>query len=312
MDENEQEIKQQEPEEKIQEKFTNYDTLVLSGGAIKALILLGTIQCAMDNLLLKDVVNYVGSSAGSMINYLLAIGYTPTEIIVYICTHRILERMQSFNLVAMINNEGAVSYAPMQETLENLTLEKVGKYLTMKELYETYGKKLICATYNKTRQMMEYIGPDNYPDLPCLIALRMSANIPMLFGKFRYMGFEFVDAGIADNFPILAGEEIGEKILGLALVPEVSDEPDEPDKGFLEELFSLMYVPINQSTDFRISLITQKSTVKRITHSGKLKFFDFNIRSSVKLDMFSDGYQQLKTHLSGKQLEKTKNVFLFS
>jgi len=287
-------------------KLPNYDTLVLSGGATKGIILLGAIQCAMDNLLLKDIVNYVGASVGSMISYLLAIGYTPVEIMVYICTHRILERIATFNLVAMINSEGAISYSLIQETLEKMTLDKVGKFLTMKELRDMYGKTLICATYNNTREIMEYIGPDNYPDLPCLIAIRMSSNIPQLFGDFNYMRFEYVDGGISDNFPVVAAEEIGKKILGIVLLPDTKHKSEEKNKGFLEKLFSLMYVPINQSTSFRISLTTKKTTIVRIP-SGSLKFFNFNIKSSTKLDMFSEGYQEFRKDIPAN-LEATEAV----
>lgn len=273
-----------------------YDTLVLSGGSHKGMILLGAIQSAVDTYILENITTYVGTSAGSMISYLLAIGYTPIEIMVYICTHRILERMHSFNLIAMINGEGAISYTPIQETLEKMTLDKIGRFLTMKELKEKYNKTLVCATYNKTRQIMEYISPENYPDLPCLIAVRMSSNIPMLFGRFRYMGFEYVDGGISDNFPIVEAEKFGKKILGITLQPKLEDDATDESETFLEHLFVLLYVPINQSTVFRISLASEKSKIIQIP-SGKLSFLNFNIRSSTKLDMFSEGYQAFKNNI---------------
>ena len=286
-----------------EEKRKTYDTLVLSGGATKGMILLGAVQCAFDNHLLKDVVNYVGTSAGAMTCYLLAIGYTPIEIMVYICTNRLLERMQYFNLVAMINGEGATSYTPIQETVEKMTLDKVGKYLTMKELRDTYKKNLVCATYNRTRKVMEYVSADNYPDLPCLIAIRMSSSIPLLFDKFRYMGSEYVDGGMADNLPIKEGERIGNKVLAITLKPDSNSDSEEKDEGVLQYIFSLLYVPIQQSTVYRIQLADEKTTVIQVP-SGELKFFNFNIKSSAKLDMFSEGYQSLKKCLTKTVPEK--------
>lgn len=273
-----------------EEKENKYDTLVLSGGAHRGMILVGAMQYLMDNKCLENINTYIGTSAGSMICYLLAIGYTPIEIMVYICTHRILERLLSFNLVAMIQGEGAISYTPIQETLEKMTLDKIGKFLTMKELKDTYNKTLICATYNNTRQTMEYIGPENYADLPCLIAIRMSSNISVLFGKFKYLGFEYVDGGISDNFPIVEGEKMGENILGVTLIPSKKQYNDEKEKNFLEYLLDLMQVPIAQSTVFRISLATEKSKIIQIPakHTG---LSGFSISSSSKLDMFSQGYQ---------------------
>lgn len=290
-------LKSMDDNKQPERKLHGYDTLVISGGAIKGLLLLGSIQCAMDNLLLKDVVNFVGTSAGSMISYLLAIGYTPVEIIVYICTHQLLERMASFNLVAMLNGEGAVSYQPIQEALEKMSIDKIGYFPTLRELREKYNKNLVCATYNKTRHKMEYLSADNYPDLPCLVAVRMSSNVPMLFERFKYMGFEYVDGGVGDNFPIMEAEKIGQRVLGVVLIPNLKEDIDtDGEQGFLQDTLKLLYVPISQAVIYRISLITEKSTCVQID-SDKIKVFDFNLKSSQKLNMFSTGYQQFKKYL---------------
>jgi predicted acylesterase/phospholipase RssA len=112
----------------------DYDTLVLSGGGIKGFCLLGGVQAAFDLGLLKNIDTYVGTSVGAMIGYLLAIGYTPIEIIVSLYTNRWLEKMQYFNLVAMINGNGATSFTNLNEALEKLTLAKIGRLLTLGKL----------------------------------------------------------------------------------------------------------------------------------------------------------------------------------
>ena len=76
--------------------ISKHDTLVLPGGGIKGLTILGALQYCCDNFMLTDIVNYVGTSSGSMICYLLAIGYTPTDIITNICCNQIMEKMQKF------------------------------------------------------------------------------------------------------------------------------------------------------------------------------------------------------------------------
>ena len=269
----------------------SYDTLVLSGGSTKGMIILGALQSAFDKGLTDKLKTYVGTSIGSIISYLLIIGYSPIEIMVYVCTHRLLERIPFFNLTALINGMGAISYTPLQEILEKMTLEKIGKFVTLKDLETMFGKTLVCVTYNRTRQMTEYISLENYPDLPCLTAVRMSSNVPLLFDKFRYMGFEYVDGGLTDNFGITKGEELGEKVLGIVLSPVLGDsEKEEKDENLLQYVFSLLYVPIHQSTISRIKASTLKSTIIDIPR-GKNKMFDFNIKSSEKLDMFSSGYQ---------------------
>ena len=65
--------------------------------------MLGALGYEDDNYLLKKVTKYVGTSSGAMCNYLLAIGYSPIEIMVYLCTKQMLEKMKNFNIVAMMN-----------------------------------------------------------------------------------------------------------------------------------------------------------------------------------------------------------------
>ena len=302
----EDEKKDKKDKKEKETKINPYDTLVISGGAVKGLILLGSLQYAADNSLLDNIENYIGTSAGSIISYLLVIGYTPIEIMVYICTHRLLERLHSMDLVAMLNGNGALSYMIIQESLEKMTLNKVNKFLTLKEVKEKFGKTLICTTYNKTRDTVEYIGPDNYPDLPCLIALRMSANVPLLFEKFKYLDHEYIDGGIVDNFPIMKGEEIGEKVLGFFLeYNKTTQESKDKKEGFLQYLYGLIRVPMEQAVKYKISLSTKKSTCIGVS-STSYDFFNFDIKPSAKLDMFSAGYQCAKKYFEKEESKGEK------
>ena len=78
----------------LNKKPIKYDTLVLSGASSKGLLTLGGLQYMYDNFLINNVNTYVGTSSGSIIAYFLVIGYTPIEIMMYICTHQLMEKMQ--------------------------------------------------------------------------------------------------------------------------------------------------------------------------------------------------------------------------
>ena len=186
----------EENKEKIEEKSGDFDTIVLSGGSVRSLIILGGLQYLEDNYILKKIDKYVGTSAGAMSCYLLAIGYTPIEIIIFICTNQILERMKEINIMGMVNGGGATSFSYIHELLEKMTIDKIGHLITLKELYTKYGKKLSCITHNITFDKMEILNDETYPDMPCLIALRMSSNLPFIFERFKYLGSYYVDGGI--------------------------------------------------------------------------------------------------------------------
>ena len=77
-------INQPEKEITLSEKRSgDYDTIVLSGGSIHGIIVLGCIQYMIDNNILNKINIYIGTSIGSIIAYLLAIGCTPIDIIVF-------------------------------------------------------------------------------------------------------------------------------------------------------------------------------------------------------------------------------------
>jgi predicted patatin/cPLA2 family phospholipase len=270
-----------------------YDTLVLSGASSKGIVTLGAIQYACDNFLLKNLQTYIGTSSGAIICYLLAIGYTPIEMMVYICTNQLMEKMQHFNIVAMIQGRGATSFNAIQEQLEKMSIAKIGYLPTLNDLKEKYGKTLTCVTHNLTEDCTEYLSWETHPHLPCITALRMSSNLPLFFENYKYGHSLYVDGGISDNFAIDIGEKNGEKVLGIILSPELYNFDPRPDIGTLEFIYKLMFVPINQYISHKIRNVSDKCKIVTIKHN-KLKFFQFDVSSSMKLDMFSSGYEQMK------------------
>jgi predicted patatin/cPLA2 family phospholipase len=275
-------------------EIVDYDTLVLPGGGIKGFSLLGATQAAMDMGYLKNVKTYVGTSVGSMLCYLLAIGYTPTEILVSLYKNRWMEKMRYFDLVAMINGNGATSFSNLNECLEKFTINKIGRFLTLGKLRESLGKKLICVSYNMTTCVTEYIGPDNYPDLPCITAIRMSSNIPLVFDRFKYMDNFYIDGGVSDNFPILKGEEIGTHVFGLYLQIEENSLRDDPEDGLITYFIRLLQIPIIQATKYKITQATGKSLIIPIDAGNLRNAMEFDVKSKVRLDMFSRGYQSVQ------------------
>ena len=276
---------------------TKYDTLVLSGSSVSAFVTLGAIQYAYDNSLLNCINTYIGTSSGAIISFLLIIGYTPIEIVVFICKHQIMEKMNSYDFISMVKGKGTMSFDIIRHHIEKMINDKIGYIPTLDDIYKKYNKKLICVTYNITKNHVEYLSCENYPLLSCTDALQMSSNLPLLFENFKYDDSMYIDGGISDNFAIDIGEMYGEYILGIILdnfLPE--NFPDEHDINMKEFIFKLLFIPVRQYVNHKIRNISDKCKVIRLTND-KTKFFQFNISSSRKLDMFSNGYDQMKSKL---------------
>ena len=279
-------------EEKIDEDINiSYDTLVISGGALKGLVSLGAVQYAKDNFLINDIKNYVGTSSGAIICYLLIIGYTPIEIVVYISTYNLIEKMQNVDLLSLTRGNGVISFHNVHECLERMTIEKIGYLPTMLDIKNNFDKTFICATYNISDNVCEYLSHENYPKLPCLTALRMTSNLPYIFDLFKYGNNFYVDGGVSNNFPIDVGDKLGKKILGVLTSLE-NRKLDNFNMGSIDFIFRILYVPIQENILNKIAACSDKCKVVSIDY--EMNPLNFHINSKNKLDAFSAGYQLMK------------------
>ena len=64
----------------------------------------------------------------------------------------------------------------------------------------------------------------------------------------------------------------------------------------LKIIYKLIFIPISQSTEYKIEHATDKCKIIRLDYNN-LKFFNFNINAKEKLDIFSSGYEQIKNQL---------------
>ena len=271
---------------------SEFDTLVMSGGSINGIIILGSLQYLKDKNLINNIKNYIGTSIGAVLAYLLIIGYTPVEIIVYLCTHyQIFEKLKCFNLVNASRGEGAVSFSSISDELEKMTIDKVGKVMNMLDLESRFGKNFVCVTYNTTKSQAEYLSGENTPDLPCLTALRMTCNLPLVFETYKYGDSFYIDGGLVNNFPLDVGERIGNKVIGIFLSYNISE--DNPNRNLLEFIYKLLYVPIADSITNKVLRKLLTSTVIELK-TGNMNFFNFDVTSKMKLEMFSVGYEETK------------------
>ena len=260
------EIKEEEHE--INLRSSNYDTLVLGGGAMKSFLLFGAMQYAIDNYFLTEVSTFIATSGGTMISFLLIIGYTPIEIITFLCTNHVVEKIQ-----------------------------KIGYIPTFKDLKDKFNKEFICVTYNITDSKTEYISYENYPSLPCLIAIRMSSNLPLIFENFKYGNSYYIDGGVSNNFAIdIAISKGRKKILGIHNKIQNFSFTKDADFNILDYIYKVIFIPIAELNKVKLKSIPNDSSVDIISLDSDLNAFNFNLGTREKLDLFSNGYRQMKEY----------------
>lgn len=263
-----------------------YDTLVLSGGSIHGIVILGCLQYLQDNNKLQHLKYYVGTSVGSIICYLIAIGYTPSEILAKICTEKLTEKLKDFNLMFITQQKGVTTFNSIEKFLKDMTLEKFNKLFTLEEFRIFTGKCLYFSTYNITKDETEILSHETYPDMTCIQAIHMSSNLPFIFDDLEYKSNFYIDGGVENNFPIHVGEEKGEKIIGIVL-----DKPTKFNrKNTVEYIYHLISIPYKYVVSEKIR--TSKNSIIIKLKPFDILFINFDINTITKLEMFSSGYTQ--------------------
>jgi len=212
-----------------------------------------------------------------------------------------MEKIHHFNIVSMMNGNGATSFSSIYEELEKMTINKLGYLPTFEDLYIRFNKLFICVTYNVTEDRTEYLSHENSPHMPCLTALKMSCNLPLIFDKYKYGNSFYIDGGISDNFAIDIGDQKGKKVLGIMITSDTKSF-NEYESSIVEYIYKLIFIPISQSTEFKIKNISEKCKIVKLDYPN-LKFFNFKISLKDKLDIFSSGYEQMKKEFETKEKE---------
>jgi NTE family protein len=276
-----------------------YDTLVISGGSTKGLSALGTLQYCYDNNILEDIKNYMGTSSGSATAYLLSIGWVPKDIIAYLCTHDVLSiKIDSLSLVNIINsNNGGLDYSLIEKHLEAMTIDKIGSYVTFKDIKEKFGKNLVIPVYNWTKKQGEYLSYETTPDMPCLIAVRMSCALPFIFTPVKYMNSYYIDGGIFDNFPITyklkennVSNHVKSHRLGICVTKSSKKTEKTPHEvGMFKYMVDILNI-----------LIDSRSNVKHDTYQNidiididnEVNIINFSIKAKDIMELYSIGYKK--------------------
>ena len=280
-----------------------YNKLILSGGGKRGLMLLGALEYIYQEKRheISSVDNYIGTSIGSFICYLIIIGYEPTEIIAYLISNKFFQQFKNMDFVSLSSCEGGFDWDIIRKYLYDLTQKKYSSHtLTLSELYKKFNKTLTCVTYNYSKQQIEYISHLTHPDLECANALRMTSNIPFYFNKFEYQGNQYIDGCIVNNFPI---NLLSEHDHALALnVTKMYINPK--DKNISNYILNLCTIIIINNVKNNLDNCKCKN-IDIIPLEGKnFSTNNLYVNTDDVFKIFSIGYNSSKKFFENKDLKK--------
>lgn len=281
--------------------------MILSGGGTKGLCSLGALQYLQDSKRIdcSSVTRLIGTSIGAIICYFLAIGYSPIELVVYLCSHGVLESLAINNFEQIVSGDGIYDYQILRNVYEKMTLEKIDAVPTLNDVYTRFGKELIICTYNFTDRKTEHLSYQTHPDLSCLDALRMSSNLPFIFSSFMYGDKEYIDGGVIENFSFsmlssLSTEKKEKKIVGIYLDNQIVNSPSDKEYNrlspILDKIYAMLMIPTSEYEKQMIQTINHEYIDFIAVSVQNVKIYTFKLPHTDKLELFSLGYNRSKEY----------------
>uniref|UniRef100_A0A6C0H0S1 PNPLA domain-containing protein n=1 Tax=viral metagenome TaxID=1070528 RepID=A0A6C0H0S1_9ZZZZ len=273
-----------------------FDTLIVSGGGFNGLQFLGIIKYLEEKNLLIKINKFIGVSMGAFINLLVIVGYKFKDIENFITKFdfsKIFD-LKFEKIITEDNIKGLTNGENFDKLIKKfLNNKELKENITFKELYEITKKNYIIIVTNITKDKIEIINHENYPNLPIYIGLRMTSCIPIFFEPIEYNNNFYVDGVMKDNFPIqiLNDEEIS-KTLGIVLQLEQS-EYDVKNMTTYSYLLHLYRVLTNEP--IRNKIKKYKELCKLFIINPKINSFNFQIKNEERIELINYGYELCKS-----------------
>lgn len=260
--------------------------LVICGGGIKGFCLLGYLQKLYENKILENIEEYCGTSVGSIICFLLLIGYNPFDIL-YILMEIDFKTLLKDNFDELLDNNhiGLYSSKSIMFVIKKLTKNKnISLKITFKELYEKFNKKIaitgVCLNDNKCY----FFDEKNYPNMEVLTAIQISISIPLIFKPVEFNDQIWIDGGTLNNYPINYFENSLENVIGIKLkTNEKKIDKFYSQQEYFSQLFKCLLKSIEKENS-KYDEITMKLFVDDINN--------FDINNEKKLELYNQGYNQ--------------------
>lgn len=179
--------------------------LVISGGSTKTVAVVGCLKYLEEFGMLSNVVNFIGSSAGSMLCLFLILGYHTSEMLEFLKRSLHLLNLEFDELLnfTVLDTFGLDSGVNISRFVRDILHHKIAlDDITFLELAKRTGKNLVVCVSNLTKQRQEYMDVDTTPHMSVVKAIRMSVSLPLVFTPVKHNGDLYVDGAVYESLPV--------------------------------------------------------------------------------------------------------------
>lgn len=211
--------------------------LALSGGGIRGIAHAGVLKALEENNIKIDAIG--GTSSGSLIATLYALGYSPYYI--YILFKRYASEISQINAGPILSGVGNFmknKKIPLLGLKTGKSIEKAFNELASRKGIKNVGeitKMPIVIPTVDIGESKEYIFTNNIPkskkkdkyitDISIGKAVRASSSFPAVFCPCEYKNHKFLDGGALDNVPVVEVRKQGvDKVIAVNFKADDIDE----------------------------------------------------------------------------------------
>jgi predicted acylesterase/phospholipase RssA len=289
---------EEEEKETIENNFKPITEICLSGACNRGISYIGCFK-KLEELKLLKLEKIVGVSIGSFIAACYMIGYSSDDLLEMI----IDKNMNEFKDFS-INETGALLKG---EQYKNWVYEVLSKKedpnITLDKLFEktnieyTVTTTCIHSVGNEFSEGMVYLNHKHTPDMSLFTAVNCSMAFPFIFPPVNYKGYQFIDGGVLDNFPmdLLSLNAIGLKV---NFKPIDSSTSTGNPISYIGKIFELI------SNRFKILKNEQHQNIIMI-NCDDFNIIDFGMSIDDKITLYKRGYNAMDIFLNQVEVDKT-------
>jgi predicted acylesterase/phospholipase RssA len=195
--------------------------IIISGGGGKSFAFIGLLQ----QLELDSVTNFTGVSSGSIIIYLLSIGYTPFELEQLALNLDLAQFMGNPSIANIFDKLAISDNLQIKLVLQTLTNYKLNKdSITFLEHFNITNKTIHIGLTCLSTASYSIFNKINTPGINIIDAILASCAIPGIFPSVNINNKYYCDGGIFNNFPIHIYDNELENTIGIIFEKKKKDK----------------------------------------------------------------------------------------
>ena len=181
------------------------DTLCFSSGGLEGFSYIGAINELLKyNFIDMNNIKYlIGTSAGSIMAFILNIGYTPDEIVNYLKKQKCTNIDIDYDIELFFSDYGFSDGKTLLDIIVSFLYNRYKiKDINFIDLFNLTKKKLSIVSTNFNKNCEVIFSYETHPTMSVLTALYTSICIPLIFKPIKIDNDYYVDGALKNCFPL--------------------------------------------------------------------------------------------------------------